>query len=115
MTSGLDFIVDPEERTPQRKRKWSAIEFLLMTLGYEDMNDFLGMAFGTRHANIDPFDLITDLQFGVYNRSKYHLLDQRLDGHYERVERLYEQIEKDGGYTLPAHPRAYLQALSSKQ
>ena len=115
MTSGLDFMVDPEERAHQRKRKWAAIEFLLMTLGYEDMNEFLRVVFGTRHANIDPFDLITDLQFGVYNRSKYHLLDQNLDGHYGRVERLYEQIEKDGGYTLPERPREYLQALSSKQ
>jgi hypothetical protein len=114
MSSGLDFIVDPAERTHQRTRKWAAIEFLLMALGYEDMNEFLRVVFGTRHLRMDPFDLITDLQFGVYNRSKYHLLDQKLDAHYERVERLYEQIEEDGGYTLPARAREYIERLSRK-
>lgn len=112
MSSGLDFIVDPEQRKYQRKRKGAAIEFLLTTLGYDDMNEFLRVVFGGRHSNIDPFDLITDLQFGVYNRSKFHLLDQNLDAHYERVERLYEQIERDGGYSLPERSRAYLKSLS---
>lgn len=112
MTSGLDFIVDPDERMYQRKRKRAAIEFLLMTLGYEDMNEFLRVVFGSRHVDIDPFDLITDLQFGVYNANKFHLLDQNLDAHYERVQRLYDQIERDGGYTLPARPQEYLKALS---
>lgn len=112
MSSGLDFIVDPKERAHQRKRKRAAIEFLLMTLGYEDINEFLRLVFGTRHANIDPFDLITDLQFGVYNRSKYHLLDQNLDAHYEHVERLYDRIEREGGYNLPARAQECLKALS---
>jgi hypothetical protein len=112
MSSGLDFIVDPETRKYQRKRKKAAIEFLLMSLGYEDLSEFIRIVFGSRHADIDPFDLITDLQFGVYNRSKYHLLDQNLDSHYERVERLYEQIERDGGgYTLPTRSQEYLKKL----
>ena len=112
MSSGLDFIVDPEERKYQRTRKRAAIEFLLITLGYEDMNEFLRVVFGSRHLNIDAFDLITDLQFGVYNRSKYHLLDQNLDAHYERVERLYSQIESEGGYKLPDRAKEYLKTLS---
>lgn len=111
MSSGLDFIVDPEERTHQRKRKKAAIEFLVMTLGYEDINEFLYVVFGKRNLNIDAFDLITDLQFGVYNRSKYHLLDQNLDAHYERVERLYERIEKEGEYKLPVRAQEYLKTL----
>lgn len=111
MSSGLDFIVDPEERKHQRKRKKAAIEFLVMALGYEDINEFLRVVFGSRTLNVDAFDLITDLQFGVYNRSKYHLLDQNLDGHYERVERLYERIEKEGAYKLPARAQEYLKTL----
>lgn len=111
MSSGLAFIVDPEERAHQRKRKKAAIDFLVMALGYEDINEFLRLVFGGRHLNIDPFDLITDLQFGVYNRSKYHLLDQNLDAHYERVERLYERIEREGEYKLPARAHEYLKSL----
>ena len=114
MTSGLDFIVDPADREYQRKRKGAAIEFLAMALGYADMGEFLYTVFGNRNMKVDPFDLITDLQFGVYNRSKYHLLDQNLDAHYERVERLYEKIEREGGeYQLPAKAQEYLKALMS--
>jgi hypothetical protein len=114
MTSGLDFIVDPADREYQRKRKGAAIEFLAMALGYADMGEFLYTVFGNRNMKVDPFDLITDLQFGVYNRSKYHLLDQNLDAHYERVERLYEKIEREGGeYQLPAKAQDYLKALMS--
>ncbi|MFC9998712.1 hypothetical protein [Nocardia sp. NPDC127526] len=113
MTSGLDFIVDPAERDHQIKRKRASLEFLLATLGYEDIDEFLRLVFGGRHTeDINPFGLMTDLQFGVYNKSEYHLLDQNLDDHYERVERLYERIEKEGEYVLPARAKQYLDALS---
>jgi hypothetical protein len=113
MSSGLDFIVDPKERAHQIKRKRAAVEFLLMTLGYENIDEFLRMIFGTPSGHINPFELMTDLQFGIYNKSKYHLLDQNLDGHYERVEKLYDQIERDGEYVLPARARESLKALGS--
>jgi hypothetical protein len=113
MSSGLDFIVDPDERNYQIKRKRDSIEFLLLTLGYESIDEFLHLVFGTRNTDgINPFALMTDLQFGVYNKSEYHLLDQNLDGHYERVERLYEQIERDGEYVLPENAKQRLQALA---
>lgn len=112
MSSGLDFIVDPKERAHQIKRKRAGIEFLLMALGYESIDEFLRMIFGTPYAHINPFELMTDLQFGVYNKSKYHLLDWNLDAHYERVERLYERIEKDGEYSLPQRAVDSLKALS---
>lgn len=113
MDSGLDFIVDPAERAYQIKRKRDSLEFLLATLGYENIDEFLRMVFGGRYtADINPFGLMTDLQFGVYNKSEYHLLDQNLDDHYERVERLYDQIEKDGEYVLPTRAKEYLNALS---
>lgn len=113
MSSGLDFIVDPDERNHQIKRKRDSIEFLVLTLGYESIDEFLHLVFGTRSTDdINPFALMTDLQFGVYNKSEYHLLDQNLDDHYERVERLYEQIERDGEYILPAIAKQRLQALA---
>ncbi|WP_378733235.1 hypothetical protein [Nocardia brasiliensis] len=115
MTSGLDFIVDPAERAYQIRRKRASLEFLLATLGYENIDEFLRMVFGKNHTDdINPFGLMTDLQFGVYNKSEYHLLDQNLDDHYERVERLYDRIEKDGEYVLPSRAKEYLDALYSE-
>lgn len=111
MTSGLDFIVDPKERVYQIRRKRQGIEFLLMTLGYNSYNEFIKLIFG-KPLPINPFELMTDLQFGIYNKSKYHLLDQNLDAHYERVERLYDQIEADGEYVMPEKARKALEALS---
>jgi len=113
MSSGLDFIVDPKDRAYQTKRKRASIEFLLMALGYESIDEFLRMVFGKPFAHINPFELMTDLQFGIYNKTKHHLLDRNLDGHYERVERLYEQIEKDGHYTLPQRAIDSLKVLSN--
>lgn len=112
MHSGLDFIVDPAERDYQIKRKRDSLEFLLATLGYESYEEFLRLVFGQNHMDINPFGLMTDLQFGVYNKSEYHLLDQNLDDHYERVERVYEQIEKDGEYVLPSRAKEFLNALA---
>lgn len=111
MSSGLDFIVDPKEKVYQRQRKRAGLDFLLMALGYEDINEFLHLVFGKPYAHINPFELMTDLQFGVYNKTKYHLLDQDLDAHYEHVERLYERIEKTGEYVLPERAQAKLKAL----
>lgn len=112
MTSGLDFIVDPKERAYQTKRKRAGIEFLLTALGYHDIDEFLKMIFGTPYGHINPFELLTDLQFGVYNKTRHHLLDQNLDAHYERVERLYERIERDGEYVLPERARQCLAAMA---
>ena len=112
MSSGLDFIVDPEERAYQVRRKRASVEFLLTTLGYESIEEFLRMVFGRSGEDINPFELMTDLQFGVYNKSKYHLLDQNLDDHYERVERLYDEIEKTGEYVLPDRAKECLKALA---
>lgn len=115
MASGLDFIVDPAERAYQTKRKWASIEFLLATLGYESVDEFLRLVFGSgvRVDSMDPFGLMTDLQYGIYNKSAYHLLDQNLDDHYERVERLYERIVKDGEFVLPDRAKDCLNALSN--
>ena len=112
MTSGLDFIVDPKERIYQTRRKRQGIEFLLMALGYENYNEFIKLVFG-KVLPINPFELMTDLQFGIYNKSKYHLLDQNLDAHYERVERLYDKIEADGEYILPDRAKVALDALKN--
>ena len=70
------------------------------------------MIFGSPYGHINPFELLTDLQFGVYNKTRHHLLDQNLDAHYERVERLYEQIERDGEYVLPERARQCLAAMA---
>ncbi len=114
MSSGLDFIVDPGERDYQIRRKRMSVEFLLATLGYESLDEFLHVVFGgNQTGDINPFDLMTDLQFGVYNKSKYHLLDQNLDDHYERVEKLYDAIERSGEYILPDRAQEYLDALMS--
>ncbi len=112
MSSGIDFIVDPDDRAYQIRRKRDSIEFLLATLGYESLDEFLRLVFG-RADDVNPFELMTDLQFGVYNKSKYHLLDQNLDDHYERVEKLYDEIDSTGEYVLPDHARQRLEALFS--
>lgn len=113
MTSGLDFIVDPEDRAHQVRRKRASVEFLLTTLGYEDIDEFLRMVLGTSHTeDVNPFGLMTDLQFGIYNKTEHHLLDRNLDGHYERVERVYDQIERDGEFVLPDRARECLKALA---
>jgi hypothetical protein len=113
MSSGLDFIVDPKERAYQIKRKRAGVAFLLMTLGYESIDEFLRMVFGTPYGHINPFELMTDLQFGIYNKTKYHLLDWNLDAHYERVEQLYERIEAEDRYDLPARAVEALKVLSN--
>ncbi|MEU6238680.1 hypothetical protein [Kitasatospora sp. NPDC047058] len=112
MSSGLDFIVDPAERAHQISRKRASLEFLLATLGYQSLDEFLQMVFGRNAEDINPFELMTDLQFGVYNKSKYHLLDQNLDDHYERVENLYSEIERTGEYVLPERAKACLKVLA---
>ena len=113
MSSGLDFIVDPGDRAHQINRKRASVEFLLTTLGYESIEEFLHLVFGAKHAaDINPFELTTDLQFGVYNKSKYHLLDQNLDDHYERVEKVYEEIQRNGKYVLPERAIECLGALA---
>ena len=113
MSSGLDFIVDPKERFMQTRRKRQGIEFQLMALGYDSYNEFVKMIFGNKAAKVNPFELMTDLQFGIYNKTEFHLLDQNLDDHYERVERLYEKMESVGEFVLPEKAKMSLQALAT--
>jgi len=98
MTGGIDLIFNPEKKKRQKARKRAVIECLLLLIGYEDMRDFLGPIYGSESDNIDLFDIMTDLQFSVYNKTKYYILEQNLEPHYERVAKLYDRIEREGGF-----------------
>lgn len=94
--NGVDFVKAEKNRTQKR----NALEFILMILGYSDLDQFAKSIYGKDYYKIDPFVITTDLQFAVYNKDEYFLADQNLDLHYEKVMRLYEKIENDGEYVL---------------
>lgn len=94
--SGVDLVKSEKNRTQKR----DALEFILMILGYDNLDQFAKSIYGKNFYKIDPFVITTDLQFAVYNKDEYFLADQNLDVHYEKVMRLYEKIEKDGEFVL---------------
>ncbi len=100
MKSGLDLLTgaDLDQKV---KAKRNALDCILRVVGYRDIDEFLELIYGRNHSEIDIFGMTTDLQFGVYNRSEHYLLDQNLDAHFERIEKLYDKIERDGEFTIP--------------
>jgi hypothetical protein len=107
--SGLDLYVDMPEKKKEQKRR--AIECLLMIFGYENMEEFLKLVYGSRHASIDPFEMLTDLQFGIYNKTPEYLLEQNLEAHYERCEKLYQQMEQREDFALPPRAKQAIEKL----
>lgn len=111
MNSGIDLLTG-EDRKRRVKAKSSALDCILRIVGYRDLDEFLDLVYGRNRKEIDVFDMMTDPQFGVYNRSKHYILDQNLDGHFEKINKLYEQIERDGEFVMPKKQHEEITRLS---
>lgn len=107
--SGLDLYVDMPEKKKEQKRQ--AIACLLMILGYDSIEEFLKLVYGSRYTSVDPFEILTDLQFGIYNKTPNYLLEQNLEAHYERCEKLYQQMEQQEDYALPPRAKRAIEKL----
>ncbi len=99
MKSGVDLLTG-EDRKRRIKVKRNALDCILRVVGYRDLDEFLDLIYGRNHEDIDIFEMTTDPQFGAYNRSKHYILDQNLDAHFEKINKLYDQIEKDGEFVI---------------
>lgn len=109
--SGVDLLTgaDLEQRV---KAKRNALDCILRVVGYRDIDEFLELIYGRNHKDIDIFEMTTDPQFGVYNRSEHYLLDQNLDAHFERIKKLYDRIERDGEFRIPKKQHDEITQLS---
>ena len=110
ITSGVDLLLDPENRRRQKDAKRDSIECLLMLLGYEDIGEFLQLIYGT--TEIDPFELTNDIQVSVYNATENYALEKDLDAHYERVLEVYDRIEREGGFAPTERALRAMNALA---
>lgn len=112
MKSGVDLLegADLERRV---KAKRNALDCILRVVGYRDIDEFMELIYGRNHRDVNIFEMTTDPQFGVYNRSEHYLLDQNLDAHFEKVMKLYDQIERDGEFTVPKKQQDAITQLSS--
>jgi hypothetical protein len=111
MSGGIDFIMNPERKKRERQHKAAALECLLLLVGYESIDEFFELIYGD--TSVDPFQITTDLQFSVYNKTPHYILDQDLEPHFEKVERTYDKIERDGEYVIPGRARAAIANLYS--
>lgn len=109
--SGVDLLMNADVRKQQKKQN---LECLLMLLGYENINEFLDLIYGPGHHDMGAFDMVTDGQFGAYNKPDHYLLDQDLEPHYERCEKVYQQIEREGGYQPPKRATEAIANLQAK-
>lgn len=112
LSGGIDFVLNPERKAQLRERKKGALECLVLLLGWNDFGEFLRAVYG--HENVDPFDITTDLQFSVYNRTEHYILDQKLEPHYEKCAETYDRIEKEGAYVFPKKAQDAFTALYAK-
>ena len=111
MKSGVD-LLEGEARELRIKAKRNALDCILRAVGYRDIDEFLGLIYG-RNREVDIFEMTTDPQFGVYNRSEDYILDQNLDPHFEKINMLYDQIERDGEFTISKKQQDAISQLSS--
>jgi len=112
MKSGVD-LLEGKDRERRVKAKRNSLDCILRVVGYEDLDEFLELVYGRKYREIDMFDMTTDPQFGVYNRTDHYILDQNLDGHFEKILKLYEQIERDGELIIPKKQQDAIAQLSS--
>lgn len=109
--SGVDLLMNADAKKLQKKKN---LECLLMLLGYQDINEFLDLIYGPGHHDMGAFDMVTDGQFGAYNKPKHYLLERDLEPHYERCEKVYAQIEREGGYTPPKRAQQAIASLNAQ-
>jgi hypothetical protein len=111
MKSGVDLLTGEDlKRRVESKR--NALDCILRVVGYRDIDEFLELIYGRNHKNVDIFAMTTDPQFGVYNRTEDYILDQNLDAHFEKIDKLYDQIEKDGEFIIPKKQHEVITQLS---
>jgi len=96
---GIDFILNPDRKRLMRERKKAAIECLVLLMGWDNYDQFVKHTYG--HEDVDPFDITTDLQFSVYNKTEHYILNQNLEPHFDRCRKTYDCIERDGEYVIP--------------
>jgi hypothetical protein len=96
--SGIDLMLNSEKK---KREKRANLEFLLLLMGYESLDQFLKMVYGDEADKVDAFEMVTDGAFGVYNKPRYYVLERNMDDHYEKCLALYDRIERDGGFRLP--------------
>lgn len=113
ITSGVDLLAG-DVREGRIKAKRNALDCILRVVGYRDIDEFLELIYGRNHNGIDIFDMTTDPQFGVYNRGEHYLLDQNLEPHFERIQKLYDRIEKEGEFSIPKKQQDAIMELSRK-
>ena len=111
LLGGIDFIMNPERKAEMRERKKAALECLVLLLGWNNFGEFLNHTYG--HENVDPFDITTDLQFSVYNKTEHYILNQNLEPHFDRCRQVYDRIERDGEYVVPDKAQAAIAHLYS--
>lgn len=109
--SGVD-LLEGEARERRVKAKRNSLDCILRAVGYRDLDEFLELIYGRTHREIDIFDMTTDLQYGVYNRSEDYILDQNLEPHFERMNKLYDQIERDGEFVISKKQQEAIMQLS---
>lgn len=112
MRSGVD-LLEGEARERRVKAKRNALDCIVRAVGYRDLEEFLELIYGRNHREIDIFDMTTDPQFGAYNRSEDYILDQNLEPHFERMNKLYDKIESDGEFTVSKKQQEAISKLSS--
>jgi hypothetical protein len=111
MSGGIDFVLNPERKKRERQRKAAALECLLLLVGYKSIDEFFERVYGD--TSIDPFQITTDLQFSVYNKTPHYILDQDLEPHFEKVNETYDRIDRDGEFAIPDRARDAIANLYS--
>jgi hypothetical protein len=109
--SGIDLMLNGAKK---KREKRANLEFLLMLMGYESLDEFLGMIYGAEADQVDAFQMITDGAFGVYNKPEYYVLERDLEPHHEKCLALYDRIEREGGFRLPEKAREAAAALMGR-
>ncbi|VAW71261.1 hypothetical protein MNBD_GAMMA12-3912 [hydrothermal vent metagenome] len=113
MKSGVDFL-QGDALTQRVKAKRKSLDCILRVIGYEDIDEFLKLIYGSKYNEVDIFEMTTDPQFGVYNKTEYYLLDQDLEPHFEKIHTLYEKMDRDGEFVIPKKQQEAIMQLSQQ-
>ncbi len=108
--SGIDLMLNAEKKRAEKKAN---LEFLMLAAGYDSLDEFMDLVFPDDR-DAQPYQMITDGAFGVYNKPKYYVLERDMEAHYERILKLYDRIEAEGGFSLPPKAEAIAADLMAR-